>query len=317
MTHHVSFTFHAMAATFAIMLAITLAPASTSAAPLKVLLIDGQNNHAWAQTSPLMTRQLTDENQFTVEVSTSPPKGSAEADWNQWQPDFAAHDVVVLNYNGELWPRTVQQSFVQYVRDGGGVVVIHAANNAFRGWTEYEEMVAMLWRPADWGERIITEDNNRLVRVPKGQGPGAGHGQRHPYTVTVIDPNHSITLDLPTHWTQCRDELYHGQRGPARDVHLLMVAHSDKATGGTGENEPMLWWVPYGKGRVVTNVMGHDTEAIDCVGFATLLRRSCEWAATGQVTTPIPQDFPAVNPPQEANADEPQGHQIADQSGQR
>jgi type 1 glutamine amidotransferase len=93
-----------------------------------------------------------------------------------------------------------------------------------------------------------------------------------------------------------QDELYHGQRGPAENMHLLASAWSAKEKGGTGAHEPMLWVIPYGKGKVVTNVMGHENgKSLQCVGFVTLLDRSCEWLATGKVTTPVPAEFPTAD----------------------
>ena len=54
--------------------------------------------------------------------------------------------------------------------------------------------------------------------------------------------------------------------------------------------------IPYGKGRVVTNVMGHENGlSLQCVGFVTLLGRSCEWLATGKVTLPVPAEFPTAD----------------------
>ena len=73
---------------------------------------------------------------------------------------------------------------------------------------------------------------------------------------------------MPAEWMHAKDELYHGQRGPAEHMEILATAYSDKAKGGTGTNEPMIWVIPYGKGRVFTTVMGHamgdDTTAIRC-----------------------------------------------------
>ena len=101
---------------------------------------------------------------------------------------------------------------------------------------------------------------------------------------------------MPAEWTHAKDELYHGQRGPAAHMEILATAYSAKNRGGTATHEPMIWVIPYGKGRVFTTVMGHvmgdDTEAIRCVGFQTLVSRGAEWAATGRVTIPIPDDFP-------------------------
>ena len=41
---------------------------------------------------------------------------------------------------------------------------------------------------------------------------------------------------------------------------------------------------PYGKGRVVHNVLGHDTRARENESFQKLLVRGVEFAATGKVT---------------------------------
>ena len=59
--------------------------------------------------------------------------------WDAWNPDLTEYDCIVLDYNGEMWPEDVRKDFVDYVRGGGGVVVVHAANNSFVGWKEYEQ----------------------------------------------------------------------------------------------------------------------------------------------------------------------------------
>jgi hypothetical protein len=106
---------------------------------------------------------------------------------------------------------------------------------------------------------------------------------------------------MPPSWMHAHDELYHGQRGPAEQLHLLASAYSSPATGGTGQHEPMLWWVPFERGRVLTFLPGHlwtgqkDTRAFRCVGFRCLLQRCCEWLATGDVEIPVPDPFPTAN----------------------
>ena len=92
------------------------------------LIVDGQNNHAWAATTPLLKRYLEETGLFTVSVSSTPPKGG---DMQTYRPNFSAHDVVVLNYNGEDWSTETEADFVKYVASGKGLVVVHAANNAF------------------------------------------------------------------------------------------------------------------------------------------------------------------------------------------
>ena len=170
------------------------------------------------------------------------------------------------------------------------------AHNAFSGWKEYNEMIGLGWRGAGFGDRLTVDDQGKVVRAAKGEGPGAGHGSQHDFPVVIRDRSHPITNGLPQYWMHARDELYHGQRGPAANMRILATAMSAGNKGGTGAHEPMVWVIPYGKGRVVTNVMGHSDHAMKCVGFAVLLARGTEWAATGQVTlAELPEDFPTAD----------------------
>ena len=40
--------------------------------------------------------------------------------------------------------------------------------------------------------------------------------------------------------------------------------------------------------------MGHADYSMECVGFIVSLQRGTEWAATGKVTSEIPEDFPTA-----------------------
>lgn len=267
------------------------------AEPLKMLIIDGQNNHDWKVMTPPMKAALEGTGRFRVDVATTPDAKAAKGDWDAFRPDFSKYDVVLSNYNGQPWPQPVKEALEKYVAGGGGLVVVHAANNSFPEWAAWNDMIGLGWRDPKFGDRITMDDQGAVVRTPKGEGPGAGHGPQHAYKIMVRDADHPVTKGMPATWFHAQDELYHGQRGPAKDMHVLATAYSDKGKGGTGTNEPMIWVIPYGKGRVFTTVMGHvgggQTDAIRCVGFQTTVARGGEWAATGKVTLPIPDDFPS------------------------
>ena len=270
-----------------------MATGALGAEKLKALIVDGQNNHKWAATTPHLRKALEDSGRFTVDVATSPAKGK---DLGAFKPNFAAYDVVVSNYNGAMWPEPTKAAFVDYVPGGGGFVVVHAANNAFSKWDEYNEMIGLGWRRPDFGARVTLNDDAKIVRTPKGEGPGAGHGPQHAFAVIIRDRQHPITKGLPSLWMHAKDELYHGQRGPAANMTILATAYSEPDKRGTSTHEPMLWVIPYGKGRVFTTVLGHSEHAMTCVGFITTLQRGAEWAATGKVTqTGLPKDFPSAD----------------------
>lgn len=272
---------------------------SQAADKLKVLMIDGQNNHTWQAMTPPMKAELEKTGRFVVDVATTPPANSPQDDWQKFRPDFSRYNVVLSNYNGEPWPDEVQVALAKFVGNGGALVVIHAANNAFPGWGEWNKMIGLGWRDSNYGDRVTLDDRGKAVRTAKGEGPGAGHGSQHEFVIDVHETEHPVMRGMPEHWKHANDELYHGQRGPAADMHILASAMSAKETGGTGAREPMIWWIPYGKGRVFTTVMGHvggnDTRSIRCVGFIIVMNRGCEWAATGKVTLPIPENFPKAD----------------------
>jgi type 1 glutamine amidotransferase len=293
---------------------------------IRVLIVDGQNNHDWRQTTPHMKKWLEACGRFAVDVATSPPafslkpparpkpdadeksQSSYKADlmafdiardehlkaMAAFSPDFAKYNAVLSNYNGEPWPKATNKALESLLSEGKiGLVIVHAANNSFAGnWQEYDRMIGLGWRGNNYGARLTLDAGGKETRVPKGQGPGASHGAQHPFLIVVRDGSHPITKGMPAEWLHAQDELYHGLRGPAQNMHLLATAYSSKKFGGTGEHEPMIWTVSYGKGRVFHTPMGHALEAMRCVGFITTLQRGTEWAATGDVTIPLPENFP-------------------------
>jgi type 1 glutamine amidotransferase len=272
--------------------AIFLTVAATDAATIKALIIDGQNNHDWKATTPVLKQILEDSGLFTVEVATSPGGGK---DMSGFKPDFAAYDVIVSNYNGDPWSKETQEAFVTFVRSGGGFVCVHAADNSFPDWQEYNEMIGV----GGWGGR--NEKSGPLLRLRDAKfvpdtKPGAGghHGAQHAFLMETREPNHPIMRGLPAKWMHGKDELYDSLRGPAQDVTVLASAFSDPKTGGTGEHEPLLMVIPFGKGRVFHTALGHGMEAVKCMGFAVTLQRGAEWAATGKVKQKVPENFPTA-----------------------
>ena len=259
----------------------------------RALVVDGQSNHRiWPTTSQYMKGYLEETGLFTVDIATTPEAGG---DMDGYRPPFTDYDLVVSNYNGEPWGEGAMADFEAFVREGGAFVSVHAANNAFPEWREYNEMIGI----GGWGDR--TKRHGPYVRLRDGEfvrdhspGIGGSHGIRHEFRIDVRDTEHPITRGLPEQWMHANDELYDRLRGPAENLQVLATAFSTVESEGTGEHEPILMTIRYGKGRIFHTTLGHALVSQRCIGFIATFQRGAEWAVTGDVTQPIPVDFPTA-----------------------
>lgn len=267
------------------------------ASPVDVLIVDGFSNHDWKQTSLLVKNILEETGRFRVTVSTAPGTAN-DPGWATWNPEFEKFAVVIQNTNNIRdsalqWPARVQQRLERYVSSGGGLYVLHSANNAFPQWKEYNKMIGLGWRPKDTGFALQVDSNDHIIRIPPGQGEATNHGARFDAVIRILN-RHPINEGFPEKWKTASMELYRYARGPAEDLTILSVA----ADSVTGKIWPVEWVVKYGKGNVYASSMGHlwkgDVYPVSyrCIGFQTTLIRATEWLATGKVTYPVPADFP-------------------------
>ncbi len=233
---------------------------------------------------------------FTCDIITTSEKGG---DMNTFSPDFSKYRLVVIDYSGDPWSEAVKKNFTEFVNNGGGVVTYHFSCGAFPEWKEYNEMTGL----GGWGGRnekdgpYMYYQRNNLV-IDTTSGPAGSHGQSREFIVRTRKPDHPVMKGLPTRWLHGSDELYSQLRGPAKNMEILATAFADSIPGGgTMRDEPMLIAITYGKGRIFSTVMGHADEgggpAIQCAGFIVTLQRGAEWAVTGDITQPIPFDFPS------------------------
>lgn len=268
---------------------------------LKALIVTGQNNHNW-QVSHKVLRQIMQESGiFDCHIALTPQKGG---DMSKFAPNFESYDVVILDYNGDRWSKQTDEAFLRYVDAGGGVVIYHAADNAFADWEEFNRIIALGgWegRNEKSGPYYYLKDGK--VVIDYSAGAGGSHGAQREYPMNCRNSKHPITKGLPDGWIHARDEMYDRMRGPANIKDLLYTGYSNPASGGSGREEPLVFTVDYGKARIVHIMIGHcgptpeDNPAMQCAGFQTLLLRGAEWAATGKVKQIVPADFPTAKKP--------------------
>ncbi len=111
---------------------------------------------------------------------------------------------------------------------------------------------------------------------------------------------HPINKDFPDDWRTVNTEVYSFPRGPAKNMNILSYAYDSTATK---KSWPVEWVVAYGKGRVYNSSLGHlwvgeeYPPAYRCIGYQTTLIRAAEWLGTGEVSYPVPANFPTRESP--------------------
>ncbi len=246
------------------LLGLGAAVQGNAAEPLRVLILSGQNNHNWQETTPFLKDMYETSGRFVVDVTNDPASLTAET--------LKPYDVLVDNWSaypdmtGRQWG-PAEGAILDFVRGGKGFVLLHAATACFSDWPEFQEMAGCTW------------------------GDDSGHGKFHKFEVFIDDPEHPIAKGMPP-FIAGPDELYH-RLTPHPSMHVVASAFSAKDQNGTGEFEPIAVTTQFGDGRCFYNILGHNTEAMGNPGFQTLMLRGTEWAATGAVTIPIADPWPA------------------------
>jgi len=276
-------------------LVASFASSATAAEKVKVLIIDGQNNHNWKKMTPPMKATLEATGRFTVAVSTLPSNRDPKEKWAAWKPEFAKYDVVVSNYNdgGKCrWPAERRAEFEKFMKEGGGFVPVHAADNSSNDWPAYNEIIGV----GGWGGRnaksgfLMRKKDGKWAPDPAPKGRSGSHGGHWEYPISNEAPDHPIMKGIPSGWKHAREELYNSMRGPCKNLTVLAAAPCK----ATKVDEPQVMIIKYGKGTTCHITMGHvgSLDAIQCVGFQTIFARGTEFCGSGKVTIPIPKEFP-------------------------
>jgi type 1 glutamine amidotransferase len=217
----------------------------------RALIITGANNHNWKDTTALLEEILEQSGYFSVDVSDDP-----EAPLLSDRKALAGYQVIVLNFNRNArWTPEREANLLGFVKDGGGLVVFHASDNAFPGWDEYDKLVGGTWRSkgSSFPER------------------GTFHPPYGPFVVTVVDADHPITEGIGASFTT-RDEMYTNLK-LQDNIHVLAVGKHE------GKPQPLLFVSNYGKGRVFQTALGHDVGAMKNPKFKDTLIRGARWAS--------------------------------------
>lgn len=260
---------------------------------LSVLLVTGivTIEHKWRQINQRLLTLLESTDRFHVRVTEDFRGCTAETLEN--------YDVVFLNYDGKetivgdyiRWGETAEQALIQFVKNGGGLVVYHSS-------------VAL--------EDTLPDELKHMWGIYL---PAVG-GRRYPsdqFVMKLSEHEHPIIKGLPKETFIINDDMLAGTlMHPDAEVQVLATVFDDLETyrnapnfppphqpvdipngdlskmPGVNQDQPVCWINQYGKGRVFTITLGHEQETLGRVTYMTMLVRGTEWAATGAVTLDPP-----------------------------
>ncbi len=253
------------------------------AAPIRTLIVTGHTDihRDWRATTAALRTLLEQTGRFDVRV-TEELRGASAA-------TLAPHDLVVVNYFGRIepwgdgpeirWGEDTEQALYDFVAGGRGLVAYHSTLSMGAGWgAELERMCGGMMR--------------------------AGCSRRAPnsdFLIHVASPDHPVTLGMPASFPHYDDDLYVNLEWQPKGTYEVLLTGWDNplrytqvpsewnALPGMGDEHPLAWVVHYGEGRVLATGLGHGPKAIGHSGFRALFTRGAEWAATGEVTIPLPE----------------------------
>jgi type 1 glutamine amidotransferase len=261
---------------------------------LRVLIISGQNSyeHDWTGVNNMLRTLMQDSRRFDVRVTEDFDHGDLAM--------LKQYDVVLLNYSSRwnyadpvqhLWSDEAFKALYQYVREGGGLVAYHSSFTWGRDIPEYKRLIGATMEPGS------------SRRAPPGAFP-----------VHIVDRSHPVTVGMREFIWTYNDDMYTNMSfDPEAKIHVLATAHDAssaynplltgpkypaaaytseklKAMKGLDVDHPQVWTADYGKGRVFSITFGHDEVSLHFQPLQALLLRGAEWAATGKVTLPVPED---------------------------
>jgi type 1 glutamine amidotransferase len=162
---------------------------------------------------------------------------------------LSAYDAIVLNSTAHLAiPDSAKKALINYVKNGGGVVGIHAAIDTFKAWPEGASIVGATFAGHPWG--------------PAGT-----------WAVKLDEPEHPLARAWAGKNFKIQDEIYEmGDPFTRADRRVLLSLDlTDAATANPGA-EPLhradrdfavAWIKSFGQGRVFYCSFGHRFEPFE------------------------------------------------------
>jgi type 1 glutamine amidotransferase len=162
------------------------------------------------------------------------------------QPSFRA---IVLFVHQETVSAAALERLDHFLRQGGGLLAIHAASASFREEPCYFEILG---------------------------GQFVEHGPVESFEVQPTEPQSDLFAGIPPF--SVTDELYRHEYDPGNQIHFTTTVGE--------EHEPVVWTRSHGSGRVCYCSLGHTLNAMRRPQVWQILQRGLAWTCSSTEEAP-------------------------------
>lgn len=150
-------------------------------------------------------------------------------------------------YGGSIEREHQKRGLIEFLRRGGGLVVVHIGNGSFDDWEEFGQIIGRVWTTGT-----------------------STHTSYKEFQVHIKARSHPIFQGLDDFLIA--DELYQ-RLVPKAEIEVLATAKE------AGRDEPMAWTREYLGARVFYTALGDSPESWNNENFLQILAGAVQWSA--------------------------------------
>jgi type 1 glutamine amidotransferase len=223
--------------------------------PIKAMLVTGGCCHDYAKQKEVLKKGLQQRANVEVTLVHTADTTTAARFKMYESPDWAkGYDVVI---HDECTSDVKELPYVENILNAhkGGVAAVnlHCAMHCYRIGKD------------DWFQFVGIQSS--------------GHGPQKPIDVTFLDRDHAVTKGLEN-WTTVNEELYNNIK-PIESAKALARGRQD--VGQKVDDAVVAWANEYGKARVFSTTLGHNTATVADARYLDLVANGLLWSV-GKLT---------------------------------
>lgn len=236
-------------------LALPVGALAAAKPPLRVLLITGGCCHEYGKQKDILKSGL--EARANIEVTQVHSEDtSTRARFQIYEnPDWAkGYDAVIHDEcSADVKDMPYVQNILKAHKEGVGAVNLHCAMHSYRTGTE------------DWFEFVGIQS--------------ASHGPQLPIQLKFVNTHHAIVAGMEN-WTTINEELYNNVKLFPKMYPLARGKQVVKRKDGTEKTEDVVvaWVNRYGKGKIFSTTLGHNTATVADERYLELVTRGVLWS---------------------------------------